>query len=102
MEGDLVIPRRGDLVEVAIPRLARVKPQFLPCRRSQVHLTSAAVNGLPSCQLTLCRSLKVSSLPSSLQLQLSARSGTIVSCVFFSLCWSNSTRLLNSGISTVT
>src|SRR4029077_12878556 len=72
-----------------------------PCRRSQVHLTSAAVNRLPSCHLTPCRSLKVSSLPSSLQVQLSARSGTIVSSVFFSLCWSNSTRLLNTGISTV-
>ena len=42
-----------------------------------MHLTSLAVNGLPSCHLTPSRSLKVSVLPSSLQFQLVARSGTI-------------------------
>jgi len=37
-----------------------------PIKRSQVHLTSAAVNGLPSCHLMPWRSLKVSwVLPSS-------------------------------------
>src|SRR5690242_14670221 len=41
------------------------KPEWtgadLPVIRSQVHLTSAAMNGLPSCHLTPSRSLKVSS-----------------------------------------
>src|SRR5205814_9913616 len=37
----------------------------LPAIRSQVHLTSLAVNGLPSCHLTPWRNLKVSDLPSS-------------------------------------
>src|SRR5260370_35400970 len=47
-----------------------------PISKSQVHLTSAAVNGFPSCHLTPWRSGKVSSLPSSLHDQLAARSGT--------------------------
>ena len=51
----------------------------LPCSRSIVHLTSATVNGLPSCHLTPLCSGKVSSVPSSLQLQLVASSGTIES-----------------------
>src|SRR6516164_2442884 len=42
----------------------------VPIRRSHVHLTSAAVNGLPSCHLTPWRSGKVSSLPSSLHSHL--------------------------------
>ena len=29
MEDDLVIPLRGDLAEIAVPRLARVEAQFL-------------------------------------------------------------------------
>src|ERR1700757_4075264 len=70
----------------------------LPAIRSQVHLTSAAVNGLPSCHLTPCRNLKVSSLPSSLHDQLTARSGTIESRLFCGTCWSNITRLLNTPI----
>src|SRR5690242_21582517 len=37
----------------------------LPCTRSKVHVTSAAVNGLPSCHLTPSRNLKVSSVLSS-------------------------------------
>src|SRR5215472_490848 len=49
----------------------------LPVSVSQVHLTSWAVNGLPSCHLTPWRSGKVSSVPSSLHDQLTARSGTI-------------------------
>src|SRR5438874_5262107 len=70
----------------------------LPVIRSQVHLTSAAVNGLPSCHLTPSRSLKVSSFPSSLHDQLEARSGTIELRVFCGTCWSNITRLLNTPI----
>src|ERR1700752_4634992 len=49
----------------------------LPLKRSQVHLTSLAVKGLPSCHLTPWRSGKVSSVPSSFHDQLVARSGTI-------------------------
>src|SRR6202048_2436829 len=70
----------------------------VPAIRSQVHLTSLAVNGLPSCHLTPCRNLKVSSLPSSLHDQLEARSGTIDSMLFCGTCWSNMTRLLNTPI----
>src|SRR3954451_5135308 len=65
---------------------------------SQVHLTSLAVNGLPSCHLTPWRSLKVSDLPSSLVFQLSARSGTIDDRLFCGTCWSNMTRLLKTPI----
>jgi hypothetical protein len=61
---------------------------------SQVHLTSAEVKGLPSCQTTPWRSLKVSWVPSPFSVQLSARSGLIVSMLFCGFCWSNITRLL--------
>jgi len=47
----------------------------LSSSRSQVHLTSAAVNGLPSCHLTPVRNLNVSSVPSSFHAQLVASSG---------------------------
>src|SRR6201998_331414 len=70
----------------------------LPVIRSQVHLTSAAVDGLPSCNLTPSRSLKVSSFPSSLHDQLEARSETIELRVLCGTCWSNITRLLNTPI----
>src|SRR5260221_53545 len=70
----------------------------LPARRSQVHFTSAAVKGFPSCQVTPCRSAKVSCLPSSLHFQLLARSGTMPSRLFCRACWSNTTRLLNTPI----
>src|SRR6202023_580859 len=70
----------------------------VPISRSQVHLTSAAVNGLPSCHLTPWRSGKVSSVPSSLHDQLVARSGTTVSRLDFATCWSYMTRLLKTPI----
>src|SRR5207244_8755701 len=54
----------------------------LPVSMSQVHLTSLAVKALPSCHLTPWRSGKVSSVPSSFQDQLVARSGTIDSMLF--------------------
>src|SRR5689334_14296597 len=60
----------------------------VPISRSQVHLTSADVKGFPSCHLTPSRSLKVSSLPSSLQFQLVARSGTIEFRLFCFTFWS--------------
>src|SRR6516225_11236075 len=52
----------------------------------QVHLTSAAVNDLPSCHLTPWRSGKVSSLPSSFHSHLVATSGTIESRLFCATC----------------
>src|SRR5215831_5385559 len=69
-----------------------------PISRSQVHLTSAAVKGLPSCHLTPWRNGKVSSLPSSLHDQLVARSETIDWGLFCATCWSYMTRLLNTPI----
>ena len=63
-----------------------------------MHLTSAAVNGLPSCHLTPSRSLKVSAVWSSFHAQLVARSGTIDLSLFCGTCWSNITRLLNTPI----
>ena len=63
-----------------------------------MHLTSAAVNGLPSCHLTPWRSGNVSSVPSSFHDQLVARSGTIDCRLFCATCWSNMTRLLNTPI----
>jgi hypothetical protein len=68
----------------------------LPVSRSQVHLTSAAVKGLPSCHLTPSRNGKVSSVPSSLHDQPVARSGTIDCMSFCLACWSNMTRLLTN------
>src|SRR5437868_5641090 len=70
----------------------------LPCSSSHVHLTSAAVNGLPSCHLTPRRSLKVSSVPSSLHDQSVARSGTIDCRLTCGTCWSNMIRLLKTPI----
>ena len=69
-----------------------------PRSMSQVHLTSFAVNGWPSCHFTPSRSLKVSAVLSALHDQLVARSGTIVASLFCSLCWSYTTRLLKIGI----
>ena len=69
---------------------------LLPSTSSQVHLTSAEVNGLPSCHSTPWRSLKVSSVPSPFQLQLSARSGTMVSRLFFATSCLYMTRLLKT------
>src|SRR5712671_1321790 len=59
---------------------------------------SAAVNGLPSCHLTPCRSLKVSSVPSSLHDQLVARSGTIDFMLFCGSSCLYITRLLKTPI----
>src|SRR3546814_1287748 len=67
---------------------------FLPSRpatRSQVHFTSAAVKGSPSCHLTPSRSLQVSFVRSSFHAQLSARSGRIVSRLLRRSSWSYTT-----------
>src|SRR5438067_7743827 len=100
-ESDLIVAIGNDLFEVAVPGFARVDAQLLgrfAGDQVPVHLTSAAVNGLPSCHLTPSRSLKVSSFPSSLHDQLEARSETIELRVFCGTCWSNITRLLNTPI----
>src|SRR6266403_6262655 len=78
--------------------LIRSLSSVLPCSRSKVHLTSLAVNGLPSCHLTPERNLKVSSVPSSFHAQLVARSGTIDCRLTCATCWSNMIRLLNTPI----
>src|SRR5215510_8896056 len=70
----------------------------LPVSRSQVHLTSLAVNGLPSCHLTPSRSGKISSVPSSLHDQPAARSGTIDCMLFCGTFCLYITRLLNTPI----
>src|SRR5215510_9825225 len=69
-----------------------------PVSRSQVHLTSLAVNGLPSCHLMPWRSGKVSSVPSSLHDQLTARSGTIDCRLFCGTSCLYITRLLKTPI----
>src|SRR5271170_1095033 len=70
----------------------------LPISKSQVHLTSAAVNGFPSCHLTPWRSGNRNSVPSSLHDQPVARSGTIEAREFCATCWSYMTRLLKTPI----
>src|SRR5712691_11543206 len=70
----------------------------LPVSKSHVHLTSAAVKGLPSCHLTPCRNGMVSSVPSSFHSQLVARSGTIDLRVFCGSSCLTMTRLLNTPI----
>jgi hypothetical protein len=69
-----------------------------PSSNSQVHLTSAAVKGLPSCHLTPWRSLNVSSVPSSFHDHSVARSGTTELMLFCRICGSKVTRLLNTPI----
>src|SRR3981081_2877821 len=78
--------------------LTRSVSLALPCSRSQVHLTSPAVNGSPSCHLTPRRSLKVRLVPAASHDHSRARSGTID---FIPLCgtlWSYMTRLLRTPI----
>src|SRR5205085_10617940 len=69
-----------------------------PRSRSQVHLTSLAVNGLPSCHLTPARNLNVSRVLSSLHDQLSARSGTIDCWLFWDTSCLYITRLFTTPI----
>src|SRR5216684_898606 len=65
---------------------------------SQVHLTSLAVNGFPSCHLTPWRSFKVSAVLSSSHDHSVARSGTIEFRLVCATCWSYMTRLLKTPI----
>src|ERR1700722_2481868 len=74
----------------------------LPISIRQVHCTSLAVNGLPSCHMTPCRSLKVSLVLVASHDQLSARSGITVSRLSCALCGSNTTRLLNTAANGIT
>src|ERR1700736_830320 len=78
--------------------LVRSLSSLLPRIRSQVHLTSAAVKGLPSCQLTLCRSSKVSAVISAFHDHLVARSGSIVSIRFCATSCLKRTKLLKTAI----
>src|SRR3546814_407441 len=72
----------------------RSRASLFPLIASQVHFTSFAEKGLPSCQVTPVCSLKLSVLLSSLQDQLFARSGTIDSMLCCFTSGSNITRLL--------
>src|SRR5205809_7239310 len=65
-----------------------------PISMRQVHCTSFAVNGWPSCHFTPCRSLNVSLVLVKSQDQLSARSGITVSMLSWTLAGSNTTWLL--------
>src|SRR5215831_10413553 len=78
--------------------LVRSLSSLLPRIRSQVHLTSAAVKGLPSCQLTPCRSSKVSAVISEFHDHLVAKSGSIVSIRFCATSCLKRTRLLKTAI----
>ena len=63
-----------------------------------MHLTSLDVNGLPSCHFTPCSSWNVSVVLALSHDQLLPISGTIVSRFASSFVWSNSTRLLKTGM----
>src|SRR3979490_1001841 len=69
-----------------------------PRSMSQVHLTSLAVKGWPSCHLTPSRSRKVSRVLSAFHDQLVASSGTMVSRLFCGFVWWWMARLLNTPI----
>src|SRR3981081_3194997 len=75
---------------------------LLPISIRQVHCTSLAVNGAPSCHFTPCRNLKVSLVLVESQDQLSARSGMTVSRLSWTFEGSNITRLLNTAENGVT
>src|SRR3954468_11592622 len=75
---------------------------LLPISIRQVHCTSLAVNGLPSCHFTPCRSLKVSLVLVESQDQLSARSGITVSRLSWTFAGSKTTRLLKTAANGVT
>src|SRR5436305_15192506 len=74
----------------------------LPISIRQVQCTSLAVNGLPSCHFTPCRSLKVSLVLVASQDQLSARSGITVSMLSWTFAGSKTTRLLKTAANGVT
>src|SRR5476651_2041804 len=69
-----------------------------PSTASNVHFTSFAVNGLPSCHVTPGCSLNVGLVLLSSHDQLSARSGTSLSALFTFSWGSNTTRLLNTAM----
>src|ERR1700754_1396625 len=73
-----------------------------PISIRQVHCTSLAVNGWPSCHFTPWRNLKVSFVLVASHDQLSARSGITVSMLSWGLAGSNITRLLNSAANGIT
>src|SRR3954447_19970508 len=82
--------------------LLRIFPFSSPDTMSQVHFTSRAVNGLPSCHFTPLRNVKVSSVMASFHFQWEASSGTMEARLFCGTCWSYMTRLLNSGMKGMT
>src|SRR5690349_22547173 len=73
-------------------------PLTFPVSMSQVHFTSALVNGLPSCHLTPSRSRNVKVVLLSAHVHDVARSGTTLSSRSNGLSGSNTTRLLNTDM----
>jgi hypothetical protein len=81
----------GDFRDIVPPRFARIEAQSLGGAAGQ-QIPGAFDVGrgerLAVMPLTPSRNLKVNRSPSSLHDQLSARSGTIVSRLFWATCWS--------------
>src|SRR6266481_5443122 len=75
---------------------------LLPISIRQVHCTSLAVNGLPSCHFTPCLNLNVSLVLVESHDQLSARSGITVPRLSWTLAGSKTTRLLKTAANGVT
>src|SRR5438309_11499517 len=73
-----------------------------PISMRQVHCTSFAVNGWPSCHFTPCRSLKVSLVLVESHDQLSARSGMTVSRLSCGVVGSHPTRYLQPAATGLT
>src|SRR6478735_7945329 len=74
----------------------------LPISIRQVHCTSLAVNGWPSCHFTPWCSLNVNLVLVWSHDQLSARSGITVSRLSCDLAGSNTTRVLNTAANGIT
>src|SRR5215210_5346610 len=78
--------------------LRRMLLTFGSLYRSRVNLTSSAVKGRPSCQVTPLRKLKVQLSPSGAALQVSARSAVGVKSVLLYLTSWLKTVLLTSSL----
>src|SRR3954466_8932245 len=70
----------------------------LPISMSNVHFTSAELNGLPSCHFTPSRSLKVSAFLSALHDHSIASSGVRLSTLFCGFCRKAMNRLVKMGL----
>src|SRR5215831_13764970 len=101
MEGDLIIAIGGHLLEVRVPGLARIDAQFLAALAGQQIPSADDIPGGERPAIMPFDALaerEVSSVPSSFQAQLVARSGTIERRLFCAASCLNMTRLLKTGI----